>query len=719
MDAYTSREPGAAWTPPGQNVEVSNIFRQITSILRRRWLMIATIILVIFGAALVTAMMLTPKYEAVVRIKIDPSPGAAMGQMSEQTSFPDQAIVDTEVTVMQSLDVARSVVRKLGLERDPEFSRGLQPLASNAPRAAVDARRDQVATAVLGATTAKREKATYIVELTTASEDPVKAARIANTFASQYIEASLGRRSGTAEKQAGYLQEQLKTLSQQATAADAQLTEYRARAGVIGSGGGASTLTDQQIAPLAMQFATAQSEAAAAAAKIRSAQTQIGAGGIGGVSAVLNSDVIRNLRAQRAVLQQEQGEVMTRYGPKHPETLKITQQLTDIDNQINEEAKRIIAGLGADGGSASARAQSLASDLGKLRAQQARDTRSSAMADTYQRQADSAQAAYNRLAEKAQASSQAASSSIALAQIIEDAVAPTTPSKPNKKLLLAVGLLGAIAAALGAVAILEIVNTGIMSVTDVQNLGLQSLATVPRLSKSQREGGEAPADLIYSKPVGSYAEAYRTVRSSLILGHQNVARVITIASTLPDEGKTTATLSLARVMALAGERTIAIDCDLRRAGLTKAVGLVSEHGLIEVLRGEVTLESAIKRDPSTTLDVLPLAGEVFSPEDMFSGDAMPNLLAKLRERYDHIILDTPPLLGVADARSLAVMSDAVAMVIKWNATPRNAVRAALEMLRHDEANLVGAILSMVDRSTEAYGALYYSQKYTNYYKESA
>lgn len=715
MDAQISVNDETSWGPPEPEVDFSSLFGRVISALRRRWLLIAAIILVIFGSALIVVMLLTPKYEAVTRIKIDPSRSAAMGQMTDQQSgAPDQAIVDTEVTTMRSLDVARAVVVSLGLDHDAEFTKGVDPLPANASPAETDEHLNAVASKVLRNTDASREKTTYIIDLSTISADPVKAARIANTFAAKYIELGLGRRSSTAGQAANFIDKRLKELSDQAAAADTKLAEYRAQAGVVTAGGSSSTLIDQQIAPLSTQLATAQSEAAAATARVRSAEAQIRTGNIDGVSAVLASDVIRNLRAQRAQLMQEQGEILTRYGPKHPEAQRITQQLADVDSQIKAEADRIIAGIRADASSAAARAQSLAADLSTLRQQQSRDTRSSALADTYQRQSDNAKAAYQQLSEKAQASDQAAGSSISLAQIIEKAAPPLTPSKPNKALLLGLALVIAIIVALGAVGLLEVVSSGVKSVDDLRQLGIETLAAVPLL-RSLRLGSSPPSDFIITKPMSAYAEAHRSLRSSLLLGRHADYRVVMVASTTPDEGKTTTTLSLARVMAMSGDRVLAIDCDLRFAGLTKVVGAVSEMGLVEVLRGEGDAAAAIQQDKVENAYVLPLKEPIFTAEDIFAGEAMPELLRTLRTQYDWILLDTPPMLGIADARTLAVMVDAVVMVVKWNSTSRGAVKAALELARHDQANLAGAVLSMIDRSSEAYGAHYYSRKYAKYY----
>ena len=721
-DVSTTEAAYADFDDAPEPTSLSTMIRNAVSTLRRRWLMLTSIVLVIFGTGVIAVLLITPQYEAVTRIKVDPSQSAAMGQMSEQSSFPDQAIVDTEVTVMRSLDVARAVVDKLRLQNDREFARKLPPLSPSASPAERDARANAVANELLSKMSAQREKATYIVDLAVRSTDPVKAAVIANTLAEQYIEASLNRRSGTAERQANSLTKQLNELSAQANAANAKLAEYRARSGVVASGSGLSSVTDQQIAPLAGQLATAQSEAAAAAAKVRAAETQIRANGIGGVSAVLNSDVIRNLRQQRATLLQNLGEIQTRYGPKHPDSLTIAEQLKSIDQQISDEAQRIIAGLRADAGSASARAASLAGDLAQLRGQQAGNTRSSAVAETYERQANAAQAAYDRLASQAQSSGQAARSSLAQAQVIEAAVPPMEPSAPRKGLLLALALLLAVAVGLAALALLELVSTSIRTVDDLRAIGLPTLATVPQVKRSQlrREaGGGSPADFLVAKPVGAYSEAFRTVRKSLLLGKTDPPRVIAIASTLPDEGKTTTALALARVTALSGARTLVIDADLRRAGLTKTSGVSVAKGLVEILHGEATPEQAIVADRVAGLDVLPLSDTLFSPEDLFGNGTFERMIATLRDRYETIIIDTPPFLGIADARTIAKLADAVVMVVRWNRTPRNAAKSGVTMLRQDGANVAGAVLSMVAESEEAYGAMYYSRRYSGYYEEKA
>lgn len=721
MDATSTPVSEARYEQPEDREDLASALQSVKAIFRRRWLVMLTIIVVGLAAGISVVLLMTPKYEAISRIKIDPSPGAAVGQLTDQSSFPDQAIVDTEVAAMKSIDIARDVVQQLNLTTDPEFTRGVDPVGPHPTAAELDRHLNAVAGQLLARLSVSREKVTYIVDLGITSASPVKAARIANTFANQYIETTLSRRTGKADRQTAFLEQRLGQLRDQAAQADSQLAEYRARAGIIQTGNGVSSAIDQQVAPLAGSLATAQSEAAAASAKVRAAEQQISSGGIDRVSAVITSDVIRNLRAQRATLVEQQGEILTRYGPRHPEMLRVNEQLAAVDKQINDEAQRIVAGLRADAISAQARASSLAADLAKLRSQQSASTRASAEADTYQRQADAAQLAYNRLAEKVQTSMQAAGSQLSQAQIVEQAVPPVKPSKPNKPLLLAIALLGATVLAIGTAGVLEITNTGLLAAADLRRLGVRFIGSIPKLdARDLKVDGDRlrnPADLVPARPVGFYAESIRNIRSTLILGESRSARIIAIASALPEEGKTNTSLALARVMALAGDRVIVVDCDVRRAALSAATTR-GEIGLVEVLKGEATLETAIVHDLLEPLSILPVATSISTPEDLFNDNAMPNLLAQLRHTYDYVIVDMPPMLGIADARMLAVLADAVILVARWNQTPRSAIQHVISMLQQDGANLIGGVLSMTEKTSEAYGAMYYSKKYGAYYSDA-
>ena len=386
-----SAEPFVDTAPSTGPGVVRALWSATISMFRRRWRIFAVVAIVTFTVAAALILMMPWKYEAVARVKIDPSPSAALGQMSGER--PDQNIFDTEVNVMRSRDIALAVVDRLKLASDPAFTKGMKPLPATATQAQREKRDTELADRLLGKLSTARDKMTYIVNVGFTASDPRLAADVANAFANEYIAYSVGRRTGTASRETSYLDQRLAALNQQAMQADARLAQYRAQTGIVS--GGDSTVTDQQISPLASQLATAESEAAAAQARLRVARAQIASGGIDAVSAVLNSQVIADLRSQRAQVIQRQGEVVARYGPRHPENIKVTEQLTALDKQIKDEANRIIGGLESEANAAQARAASLRGDMGRLRGQQSTDTRASVIADNYQRQADAAHAAYN------------------------------------------------------------------------------------------------------------------------------------------------------------------------------------------------------------------------------------------------------------------------------------------------------------------------------------
>lgn len=712
-----SAEPFADTAPSTGPGVVRALWSATISMFRRRWRIFAVVAIVTFVVAAALILMMPWKYQAVARVKIDPSPSAALGQMSGER--PDQNIFDTEVNVMRSRNIALAVVDRLKLASDPAFTKGMKPLPATATPAQREKRDTELADRLLGKLSTARDKMTYIVNVGFTASDPRLAADVANAFANEYIAYSVGRRTGTASRETSYLDQRLAALNQQAMQADARLAQYRAQTGIVS--GGDATVTDQQISPLASQLATAESEAAAAQARLRVARAQIASGGIDAVSAVLNSQVIADLRSQRAQVIQRQGEVSARYGPRHPETIKVSEQLTAIDRQIKDEASRIIGGLESEANAAQARAASLRGDMGRLRGQQSTDTRASVIADNYQRQADAAHAAYNKLAEQAQQMNQVARSSLSQAQVIESAVTPEAPSSPNRRMLLMLAGLGAMVLGAMSVVTREVLASGIYSTRDVEALGLPVLASVPRIrsSKLRNAAGErcaAPA-LLLEKPMSSYAETFRVLRHALSSGPaRQGARVVALLSSLPDEGKTSSALALARICALAGEKVLLIDTDLRRAGMLAAANIRPEAGLIEVLTGQRPVDEVIIPDQLPGLDLLPVASNSFMAEDLFSGEGMQALLRDMAARYDRIILDTAPLLGVAESRTIARLVDAAILVIKWGDTPVNAVKSALNGLAQDGVPLIGALFSMVDAGEEAYGALYYSSKYNAYYR---
>lgn len=677
--------------------------KALIGIFRRRiWTFFTVAIATMLAVALFT-FLLPPKYDATARLKIDPPSSIAATTDGNKGLTPET--LETEVNVIKSYDMAREVARRLRLDQQ---QKGGTP----------SERLNAAAGSLLSGLSVDRERSAYIINIHYRSDQAEQSARIANSFAEAYIETNVGSRTGSAARQAEWLNQRLATLGGQLGAADARLAQYRAQAGIVE--GASGTITDQQVAPISQQLATARSEAAEAQAKLASGAKQLASGGLDAVSGALYSPVIADLRRQRATILQTLTDVDARYGARHPESVKAHQQLRAVDQQIDAEAKRVYAALQSDASAAEARVQSLQSSLGALKGQQEVNSRASVTAAELERDAQSKREAYNRLAQQAQDANQQARNSLAQAQIIDRAKAGAWPSSPNRPLLLAVGAVLAMTLGIGAVAAREMMASGLRTLAEIEGrTGVPLFSSVPLLTRSQqKEDILSPADLVALKPGSLYSEAFRNVRASLMAGHDGPApQIIAMMSSVPEEGKTTSALALARIFAINGERTILVDGDLRRGALRKVSPAPSDDtpGLVELLAGEASLDQVVVPDRVEGLSVISVRESHFAAADPFSGDAMDQLIEALRRDYARIILDTPPLLGVAEARTLAARADAIILVVKWDDTDAAAVSGSVGLLRADEAPLVGTIFSMVDVHAEAIGSLYYSSKYAYYY----
>ncbi|HEX7857272.1 MAG TPA: polysaccharide biosynthesis tyrosine autokinase [Sphingobium sp.] len=695
---------------------LSDLIIAVRDIVRRKWKILAVITAVVMAIGVAIIMMMTPQFEATARVQIDPSrnPLAKNNGGNKDDALSPEAL-ETEVSVINSLDIASQVVDKLNLVNDPELTNQIK--AEDLQKMTERDRKLAVASALLRKLSVQREKLTYIITIQASSINSVKAARIANAFADLYIKTKVNNQAGTARNQVQWFQDRLQKLQSEVSSAEARVAQYRAEAGIVGSSTnnaqGSGTVADERVGPLSSQIAMADSVAAGATAQYNQAAEQAKRGGLDSVAEVRSSPVVGELRRQRAELLRSIGEIQARYGDKHPESVRVRGQLDTVDQQIKEEGERVLGSLRANAAASEAQAGSLRKAMGSLEGERARDMRAAVQADSLDREVSAKRAEYDRLSQMLLESTQAAQNSIAQAEIVGRAEAPLRPTSPNKPLLMAFTLIMGLLAGSGVVAAQEMMSAGLRSSEDLDALGLPLLASVPTVSK-----GTKPADLLLEKPTSIYSESFRIARASILgVRSDKPSQVIAITSALPNEGKTTTALSFARALAAGKAKTLLLDCDVRRAAMNDSLGIPNgtAPGIVEILHGEATLQEAIRPSGIENLDHLFVKEPYFSSEDLFGGDDMRNILATLSKQYDKIVLDLPPLVGLADGRFLAALADATVLVVKWETTPTKAVASAIDWLRSDGANPIGAIFTMVNSSAEVMGSLYYSKQYSSYY----
>ena len=690
--------------------------QQLVDIIVRRWPILLATTLLITALAIGATYLMTPVYTSTAVIKIDPTQKAATDEDMRMTSpQADQSRIATDVEILKSRDTAAQVVKKLNLINDPEFrgdSESANRPGANAESIAVSNFLEQL--------DVKHESDSYIVEVSFHSEGRQKAAEIADAVVQTFMASAVGDRAGAATSQASGLKQRLDVLGGEIAQSESEIARYRAQAGIV-EGSTQGTITDAQVGPISTQLAEAESEAASASADLQAARAQVARGQLAAVSSVLDSPVIGDLRRQRGEVTRELAQVEARYGPRHPEYERVNKQLQDIDSSLRDQAQRIVSALDSKARAAQARAGSLRSSLNQVRGQQANNTRAAVVADSLERQTKTKQAAYDDLSKALQQVTDKQRDLLPTATIVQRADLPQSPSSPKRALFGALGFMLGLLVGFAVTLLLEFLTSSIRSADDLERVtGVPFMASVPRLTARQlKSDGRkiSPEDFVVDKPMSSYVEAFRTIRNSIVLSSAAPPKVIAVLSALPAEGKSTVSFSLARAMALSGDRVILVDCDLRRGRLRDIVGIKPAGGLVEVLTGKITVTDAIVRDGATSLDVLPLQSQSFTPVDLFSGAAMTKLIADLRARYDFVIFDTAPLLAVADSRLIASLADASIFVARSERTPRRAARIAVEAARQGRGMLLGSVLSMSSMSVRRMSSgdpAYYHRRYRQY-----
>jgi exopolysaccharide transport family protein len=734
---------GAVDTNASPDFDVVRLLRG----LRRRLGVIAGVAAAGTALAMVAVFQITPRYTAEAKLMIDVQQQHVVDFDAVLSGLPaDASTIDTQVEIIRSRAIAQSVVRKLRLQDDPEFNPSLRPkglldhlepgrwLASTFPPVAApetpeatEARAVENAVAsLLAAESVTRLNVTHVIKIAATSQDPAKAALIANTIAETYILSQLEARFDATRQASEWLSERLDGLRRQLEVSERAVELYRTENGLLASSAG-MTITEQQLSELNAQLILARADRAEKQAKYsRARQILSGGGNIESVVDVLQSSVIGDLRKQEAELARKQGDLSSKYGPRHPSILNLEAERRDLANQIQNEVKRIVASLSNETLVADTRVRALEESLEDLQKQTGQNNQAVIRLNELQRESSANRAVYESFLNRFKETSQQQSLQTSESRIVAAAVAPRAPSYPRTGLIAMLAVFLSSLAGIGLAFLLDRLDNGLQTSLQVEALlGLPHLASIPKISREKDTDGRPlrPEEHAVRKPLSAFSESLRGLRTALALSNvDSPPKVVLFTSALPDEGKTTTAVSFARAAALAGIKTLLLDCDLRHPSVHDALGMTrSKVGLVECLAGKATLEEAITRDSMTALDVLPVASGAANPPDLLGSAQMRHLLQQLRKTYDIVVLDSAPILPVADTHVLAAVADKTVYIVKWDATPRDAVVGAIKVLRNIQASLAGTAFAQVDTARQSkygYGdAGYYYGRYRHYYAE--
>ncbi len=721
----------ASGTPSGDRLDLRSFFGALR---RHRWLfaIVATTIMVI--AVIVTLRQQT-LYTATTSVVIDRQQTQVTPRVQDDAGTIDtfdSALVDTQVAIIESSEMAGKVADALRLYDAPIYDprlqsigfrvRMLMALGGSAPISQrmfdKSAQREYVIERLQNAVAVTRLGNTYALTIAFSATDGTFAAAIANEYARQYSGLQITREQNQNKDAIAFLGKRIEELRARAEDDTRAVQEYRIRNNLLSSNG--VSLTEGEVSTYNQQLAAAKAQAGEDQARLSTALSQLRSGSNGDdVGEALTSGVVSSLKTQRATLAADLANLKSKYGPRHPDVIRETQQIADLDKSIQAEVDRVISNLRAKVKVSQQGLSSIGGSLAQARGTLSATNQALVGFTDLNRKAETSQALYEAYLNRYKETVAKEGTERSYARAISWAVVPTTPSSPNIPLNMFLAVFLAIGGGLASALIAELLFTGLTTGDDVeQRLGTNYLGAIPSL-KSVGMGKSTVPDVIIDEPQSAVSEFFRHLLTSINHSVNANAQVVLMTSALPQEGKTVTSIALARMAALQGEHVLMIDCDTRRRSLSRWINVPGDLGLLDVLKGDVPVDGAIVLDEASGAYVLPLGRSRADRGDLVSSDAMFDLLKVLRGRFTYIVLDCAPVLPVTAARVLAKAADAVVFVARWRKTPDHAIRAALRLIPTDRATIAGVALTQVnikEQKRSGFGdAAFYYDHYQSYY----
>ena len=715
-------------TTPAGRAQSFDLIEVIRVIRRRRVIILLTVALVT-GAALLFAMNRTPQFTAttVAMVAAPVQPNVTQAQTATDPLYAQRAAA--AANVLSSRWLARHVVDKLSLTEDSEFNPptddggwkswlkdlvgvGAEPEAFGSDEADDSAR--VTTRRLLEHIGINHESASNVVEISVTTTDPAKSARIADTLAKSYMETQTSKQVRSVRKNVNYLEKRVADLRQQALDLEQAAARYRQQNRLLSDD---SADSRGRIDRLDAHLAVARAARLEAEARFRGLGSAMRRGSAPD-SAAIASPVLSDLRSQEAALGRRIAELSTQYGPGHPDVSNAAAQLDDVRARIRVEVGRLGEGMRTDIAVSQSREADLSRDIGTLRARALSERGASVPLLDLERQAQATNELYLTLLGQLKSMTDREKVQESDLSILSEAIQPDAPDAPSRLQIVSAGFIGSWLFAMFFAFAAEALDSQLRSPEQIERaLGVPTFAMVPELNGDDQE---SPHRYQLEHPRSSYAESIHDLHVELVLQTRSKGGlVVVLTSALPGEGKTTLTLCLATASAKVGRKAVAIELDIRRPALQQLLDGPAEADVIDYLTGKADLEAVLRpHERVPDLWTMSLARSAEDPRSLLTSRRLEELLARLRERFDLVVISAPPVLPVMDARMLAEMADATLLVVRWGQTTRDQARAAAQLL---DGAVTAAVLNRVSYKGHARGAfadrVEYYAKYSNYYAD--
>ncbi len=658
--------------------------RYYLELLWRQRLLIATCAVVGLGLGILVAFLQVPEYRAATLLQIEPpvpsflSVNEAAASVGAGGYWQNTDFYNTQFKILTSKSVGERVVDRLKLKDHEPFKTSPDSAALLVSHVRVEPVPDS-----------------RLASVVVIHENPSEAALWANTVADEYIAVSLANRVDAAKRAYDWLQERLAaTQREMREAQDKLFKSYQSQDLFVPEG--SVSAVSRSITKLNEDYVAATSRRIEIEAALKQATTMKDQGlGLDSIPQIARDAQIAAFNGQLVSQSLELARLKEKFKEGHPEVQKLLGQIEQVRRAKNARANEIIEGLRAEYSQLQKRETELRAATDRQKATAASQSRRVTELETLKKEAESAKNLYDVLLQKLNESDIAASIRSNNVTIVERASPPRTPVKPDKRRMAAIALVMGLALGVGLVLARDYLDNTIKDPEEVERyLHLDLLASVPRYE-------EGSAHLV--------TEAYQNLRTALIFARRSDegGQVVLVTGSVPQEGKTTTLVNIGKLLAASGEKTIVLDFDLRRATLHTQLGLLREPGLTNYFVSHDDLNLLIRPTRVPNLYLLSAGPIPPNPPALLARKELGTLLAELRQHFDWVLLDSPPLASVTDALLLARHADLAVMVVRHNKVDKKLVKRSVAALRRVTPNLLGAVLNAVDVKSKGYYYYYH------------
>jgi polysaccharide biosynthesis transport protein len=704
---------------------------------KRRWTAGTAFLLVFLGVTVYT-FTATPIFEAKTRLLIesdDPNVVSFKQVVDEGGTRTDY--YQTQYTILQSRALARKTIETLKAWDSPllgagktESSFSVSALVASVTglfgtgdephkKTESDETADQsrAIDAFLTQLSIAPIRNSRLVDVKFQSTDATLATKAANALAKNYIDQNLEYKFSVSKEATGWLEERLGEQRKQVEAAETALQRYREQNDAI-SMEDRENIVVQKLADLNTAVTRAKTERIQKEAVYRQLTAIQGTAALDTFPAILGNQYIQQQKAELASLQRQQAQMADKLGERHPEMIRTKSTIEAAHAKLQTEVTKVVQSVKADYQAALAQEQTLSAALDQQKVEALSMNRKAIDYGVLNRDVQSSKQIYDTLLQRAKETGVAGELKTSNIRVVDQAERPRVPVSPRRGLNLLLGVFGGLMIAVGCAFFFNYLDNRIKSPDEIKtHLGLPALGFLPVLPKTLLASGKV---LINNGVPPNFAEAFRAIRTNILFSSAaKGSKSIVITSSVPGEGKTMVSSNLAIALAQSGQRVLIIDADMRRPKVHEVFDLPQEPGLSNVLVGNAKASESVKKTSVQGLWYLGAGLIPPNPAELLGSVRFHDFLTSLREHFDWVVIDSPPVMAVTDAVVVSNVASGVLFVIGAEMTSRHVAARALDQLGGANACVVGAVLNRVDiEGNPYYYSHYYRREYAQYYVAS-